>query len=75
MQGGKEIKAYQALSITSGTLLEPKEHLTIFITLGYDPVTGHTIIQSKTISAIRIYLGFTCNFFPDGETIENVLKV
>ena len=40
MQGGKEIKAYQALSITSGTLLEPKEHLTIFITLGYDPVNS-----------------------------------
>lgn len=41
MQGGKEIKAYQELmSITSGTLLEPKEHLTIFITLGYDPVNS-----------------------------------
>lgn len=40
LQGGKEIKAYQALSITSGTLLEPKENLTIFITLGYDPVNS-----------------------------------
>lgn len=40
MQGGKEINAYKALSITSGALLEPKENLTIFITLGYDPVNS-----------------------------------
>ena len=72
MQGGKEIKAYQALSITSGTLLEPKEHLTIFITLGYDPVNSFKLAIQQFNQKQLIYLGFTCNFFPDGEMIENI---